>query len=165
MPSTKTNRPATSGSTLQEMSFTNVHGGIFFTSRIVTIVASPARNVGRPSGQLRPDATSSTIAVAAMPPAASRPPSDNMGTCMFREMSPARSARCMNRRVKNVIRTDRTDAIPNSASHLPSDGICAPYTTRLAGFEIGSTKLAALAMKAQTKRYGRGLAFARAAAA
>src|SRR5581483_4432283 len=33
-------------------------------------------------------------------------------------------------------------------------------TTRLAGLEIGSTKLAALAMKAQTNKYGSGSTFA-----
>ena len=32
-----------------------------------------------------------------------------------------------------------------------------PKITRLAGLEIGSTKLAALAMKAHMKRYGSGL--------
>src|SRR3954471_13948283 len=32
-------------------------------------------------------------------------------------------------------------------------------TTRFAGFEIGSTKLAAFAMSAQIKRYGSGSAF------
>jgi hypothetical protein len=32
--------------------------------------------------------------------------------------------------------------------------------TRLAGFEIGKTKLAAFAMKAQAKRYGKGSPFA-----
>ena len=37
--------------------------------------------------------------------------------------------------------------------------------TRLAGFEIGRTKLAALAIKAQTKRYGSGSALAALAAA
>ncbi len=36
----------------------------------------------------------------------------------------------------------------------------APNTTRLAGLEIGSTKLAALAMKAQTNRDGSGSTFA-----
>jgi hypothetical protein len=37
--------------------------------------------------------------------------------------------------------------------------------TRFAGFEIGSTKLAALAVKAQMKRYGSGVAPAARAAA
>src|SRR6202140_5692607 len=41
-------------------------------------------------------------------------------------------------------------------SHSDSGGICVPNTTRLAGLEIGSTKLAALAMKAQMNRYGSG---------
>jgi hypothetical protein len=40
-----------------------------------------------------------------------------------------------------------------------------PKTTRLAGLEIGKTKLAALAMKAQLNKYGSGSVFAALAAA
>jgi hypothetical protein len=40
-----------------------------------------------------------------------------------------------------------------------------PKTTKLAGFEIGSTKLAALEMEAQINRYGGGSAPAERAAA
>jgi len=47
---------------------------------------------------------------------------------------------------------DRTDGRANCASQDGSDGMWRPKTTRFAGLEIGSAKLAALAMKAQTKR-------------
>ncbi len=45
-----------------------------------------------------------------------------------------------------------TDGRVKVASQRPSGGMCSANTTRLAGFEIGSTKLAALAMKAQMNR-------------
>jgi len=38
------------------------------------------------------------------------------------------------------------------SSQAQSDGMRVPYTTRLAGLEMGSTKLAAFAMKAQMNR-------------
>jgi hypothetical protein len=40
----------------------------------------------------------------------------------------------------------------NRPSQRTSGGMCSAKTTRFAGFEIGSTKLAALAMKAQMNR-------------
>ena len=45
-----------------------------------------------------------------------------------------------------------TEGRANSASQRVSGGMASAKTTRLAGFEIGRTKLAALAMKAQMKR-------------
>ena len=49
-------------------------------------------------------------------------------------------------------RNASTEGSANIASHCVSGGMCSAKTTRLAGFEIGSTKLAALAMKAQIRR-------------
>jgi hypothetical protein len=53
------------------------------------------------------------------------------------------------------------DGKPNAAIHCISDGIWVRNTTRLAGFEIGSTNDAALAMNAQANRLGSGSAFER----
>ena len=53
-----------------------------------------------------------------------------------------------------------TEARPNIAIQTPRGGMCSRYTTRFAGFEIGRTKLAALAMNAQIIRYGSGRALA-----
>ena len=47
---------------------------------------------------------------------------------------------------------DSSDGSANRRSHVPSGGMFCANTTRFAGFEIGSTKLAALAMKAQMNR-------------
>ena len=58
-----------------------------------------------------------------------------------------------------------TEATPNSPSHVNRTGIRCPKTTRFAGLEMGSTKLAAFAMNAQMKRKGKGGALACRAAA
>lgn len=50
-------------------------------------------------------------------------------------------------------------------SHCPSGGTWSPYRTRLAGFEIGRTNDAALAMNAQMNSSGSGSALAFFAAA
>jgi len=55
---------------------------------------------------------------------------------------------------------DASEGSPKVSSHRPSGGMPLLYTTRFAGLEIGRTKLAALAMKAQIIRYGSGSAFA-----
>ena len=47
---------------------------------------------------------------------------------------------------------ESTDGMQNLASQEDSGGMWPPKTTRFAGLEIGKTKLAALAMKAQMKR-------------
>ena len=47
---------------------------------------------------------------------------------------------------------DTTEGGPNCVSHDNSCGMRPSKITRFAGLEIGSTKLAALAMKAQTNR-------------
>ena len=49
-----------------------------------------------------------------------------------------------------------TEGSAKIRSQSASGGICWPNTTRLAGLDIGSTKLAAFAMNAQMKRYGSG---------
>ena len=41
-------------------------------------------------------------------------------------------------------------------SQIPSGGMCRSKMTRLAGLEIGKTKLAAFAMSAQASKYGLG---------
>jgi hypothetical protein len=45
-------------------------------------------------------------------------------------------------------------------NHIPSGGMCWLKTTRLAGLEIGKTKLAAFAINAQANKYGLGLTLA-----
>ena len=47
---------------------------------------------------------------------------------------------------------ETTDGTPNCASHAARCGMWSPKITKLAGFEIGSTKLAALAMNAQMNK-------------
>src|SRR5882762_6764 len=101
--STSTKSPATRGKTLQEISFAIAQGESRFKTRIVNAVALPARKVGSPNCQSRLEATSNNIAVNAMPP--------------------ARSPRCVNRKTTKVTAIEAIELKPNSANHVPSDGI------------------------------------------
>jgi len=99
------------------------------------------------------DAVRSTTAVVAIPSAASLPP--NVSEGQFLDGGDVRIKRpplCQAQR--GVGRQDRGDGKgrQSGAATPITPGICAPNTTRLAGLEIGSTKLAALAMNAQMKR-------------
>ena len=76
--------------------------------------------------------------------ASTAPPSDS---CSAR-----RTLAWVAQRVRKVATMARIDGTVNSASQRLSSGMCSAKTTRLAGLEIGSTKLAALAMKAQENR-------------
>jgi hypothetical protein len=87
-----------------------------------------------------------------MPSAASRPVPDRRGTCDPSSTAPARSARKTRISKPQVTTMAAIDGSPKRPSQDSSGGMCSPNTTRLAGLEIGSTKLAALAMNAQANR-------------
>ena len=163
--STTTNSPATSGNTLHEISRTiGTHAA---RSRIAThaTVTTPASAVGNPSGRSATDTAISATAVVAMPASAMRPPRVSGCTGSADSQWPDSARRCTIRSITNVQTIDATDGAAKCASQTPSAGMCAPYSTRFAGFEIGSTKLAALATSAQLYNSGIGSAFARRAAA
>src|SRR6187402_3443770 len=60
---------------------------------------------------------------------------------------------------------DSTEGTMNRPIHRDNAGVWLPYRTRLAGFEIGKTKLAAFAMNAHTNNKGKGFVSAFFAAA
>ena len=72
-PSTRMNRPATSGSTDQEMSCRTGHGDCRPSKSTSVVTAAPATKVGNPSAVPSADATISTTAVITIPHAASLP--------------------------------------------------------------------------------------------
>lgn len=128
-------------------------------------VTIPAAAVGNPSGRSSADTVISTAAVIAMPASAIRPPPVSGRVGKPDSQRPPSACRWVIRSIRNVHAIDATDGIAKWASHTPSDGMRAPYSTRFAGFEIGSTKLAAFATNAQMYSSGSGSAFARRAAA
>src|SRR6202012_4353645 len=134
------------------------HGLSRVESQIARAVAAAAMSVGKPSGHWRADAMRRSAAVAAMPAAASLPPGVSTSGTVGGAMVPCNAERCVHRSTTNVSRIETTEAPKNSLSHVARGGRCVANTTRFAGLDIGKTKLAALAMKAQIKRYGIGLA-------
>ena len=91
-----------------------------------------------------------------MPNAASLPPRRSGAMSSTAATAASSSRRCVSRSTTYVATIATTDGSAKMRSHSDSGGICVPNTTRLAGLEIGSTKLAALAMNAQMNRYGSG---------
>ncbi len=71
------------------------------------------------------------------------------GTGTSGSMRSASAWRCVQYRTAKVMTMATTDGSVKRASQPASGGIRSPNSTRLAGFEIGRTKLAALAMNAQ----------------
>lgn len=68
-------------------------------------------------------------------------------------VSPASAGRCVQYRARKVTTIAAIDGKVKVASHRLSGGMSPlPNITKFAGFEIGKTKLAALAMNAQVNR-------------
>src|SRR5581483_3444091 len=88
--------------------------------------------------------------------AASRAPRLKGGSGTLLGNAPLNARRCAARRTKKVATMAMRDGPRKLASHTPSGGMLLANTTRLAGFDIGRRKLAALAMNAQASRYGSG---------
>ncbi len=100
-----------------------------------------------------------------MPASANAPPRLS-GTVSTRSAQrPRRSLRSAQYSMPKVTVIASSEGSAKAAIHAPSVGMVPPYSTRLAGLEIGSTKLAALAISAQANSIGSGLAPALRAAA
>ncbi len=151
-PATSTNRPATRASTLHDTCCSRAHGASRRVACTAPIAIAEAISVGAPSGKPRADAASIASTTPAMPTAASRPVPDNAGTCGSDSTGAASSPRKTSASSAHVTTTDAMDGSANARNQANSGGMCSPNTTRLAGFEIGSTKLAAFAMNAQANR-------------
>ena len=97
-PSTRMNRPATSGSTDQEMSRRTGSGDCRPISSTSAVTAAPAMKVGNPRSEPSAEATSSTTAVITIPDAASLPPRASAATISPTAATGASSARrCVSR--------------------------------------------------------------------
>ena len=114
--------------------------------------AIAARQVGRPRSNPNPDAVIRMAPVPAMPHAARRPATDKVTTRLSSVTRPSKrfcraiAGRETSRRSTPVTATRTREAMEEAevdSFHRPRG---------LAGLEMGSTKLAALAMNAQTKR-------------
>ena len=96
-PATRTNSPATKGSTPQEIAPSTAPGKVRALASTRSAVTTPARKVGRPSANPSPDETRSTTAVAAMPSAAIRPALERVGTAICVATLPRKARRCVQR--------------------------------------------------------------------
>jgi hypothetical protein len=149
IPATKTNRPATSGITLHEICIASFGADARAAISTVTIAAM---HVGRPRSSPKADASANIKAVATIPHAARTPNADSSGRTLASATAPRRLVLETHAKTTKVTKIETTDGNAKACSHGRSGGSDLPYTTRFAGFDIGSTKLAALAMNAQANR-------------
>ena len=84
--------------------------------------------------------------------AASRPVPDSAGTSDTVSTRGVSSTRNSSASAPQVTTMAASDGSANARNQASSGGMCSPKTTRLAGLEIGSTKLAALAISAHANR-------------
>src|SRR6201996_8354433 len=155
-----TNRPATKRSVDQLISRASLVGLLFALIETTAVITSAARHVGSPKSFLSAEAVRSTAIIRARPARTSLPFALSSTSSTSQSILLQRSSRNRKRRTKKIATIESRDGTQKSASHVPSGGIPVWKTTRFAGFEIGSTKLAAFAIKAQTNRYGSGETFA-----
>jgi len=87
-----------------------------------------------------------------MPYPVTAPLRDRIGTAMSGSIDVRSWPRSRQRCTANVTTIASSDGIANCASHCGSGGMWLPKITRFAGLEIGSTKLAALAVNALAYR-------------
>src|SRR5206468_9724373 len=119
-------------------------------------VATPAAQVGQPRSAPSADAVSSATAITTIPPATILASFDNGGTGTSAFIGCFKPSRCDQYKATKVTTIAMIEGSRNRWNHSPRPGICPPNTTRLAGFDTGSTKLAAFAISAQANRCGSG---------
>jgi hypothetical protein len=107
----------------------------------------------------------SSTAVAPIPAMAAFPQRESGSRVRSLTQWPASLRRSAQRSIAKVTAMAASEGRAKEPNHCPSGGIAPPYSTRLAGLEMGSTKLAALATSAQANSAGRGSALALRAAA
>src|SRR5579883_413255 len=137
---------------LQEIPATSGQGDWRLSRSTRAAVANPAQKVGSPRFAPRAEAARRTIPVAQMPSPAKRPPRLSDAAEGISRNDAAMAPASRQRKMPKVSMIAKSDGKANRASQTPSGGIPCPKTTRLAGLEIGRTKLAALATNAQIKR-------------
>ncbi len=121
-PSTSTNRPATSGSTLHDTPISRGIGDDRLRSVTSNAVAPPQIAVGSPSSTPEAEAPSSDSAVAPLPIAAAIPPALSAGVSTSLEMPEARSAPKNSRSTPKVAAIEVAEASAKCRSQTSSDG-------------------------------------------
>src|ERR1039458_2260274 len=158
--STMTKRPATNGSTDQDTPFATLSGMLRSRHATKAIAQTAAKQVGAPSESPRAEDETSAAAAMASPTKASFPSVESNTRVTSPCISPLSSLRESHLKHRNVSTMEAPEGSRKMCNHIPSGGMCCPKTTRLAGLEIGKTKLAAFAMNAQASKYGLGLTLA-----
>src|SRR5580704_522831 len=159
MASIRTNRPATSGKTLQLMSRTIRIGFVWVLTRTTQATTRAARQVGNPRSLFKAEAASRMPATIQIPMNTSLPAGLSRPMPSPSATAPESSRRKYHRKTMYVAAIENTDGNVNAASQCAREGMRVRNTTRLAGLEMGSTNEAALAISAHAKRYGNGSAF------
>src|SRR6267378_1753632 len=108
-PATTTNRPGTSGRTLQETSLRIGSGDCRAMTSTMAVKDAPAQKVGNPSGRSNADADSSTTTVNAIPIAASLPPNVSGGASLIAASFVLSAGRCVSRNTTYVARIATSD--------------------------------------------------------
>src|ERR1700761_5614901 len=146
------NRPATRRMVLQLTARKSPRGLVLALHEAMAVTARAARQVGRPRSLFMAEAARRVTTTKPRPQTTTFPAAVSGTGGAGLEIGALISFRKNTRRTANVARMERMEGTRKAASQWLSGGIPAWKTTRFAGFEIGSTKLAALATKAQTKR-------------
>src|SRR5713101_8800068 len=152
-----TKSPATNGRTDQDTPFATFSGMLRSRHGTTAITKMAAPQVGAPSESPRAEDETRAAAAIVNPTRANFPSVESNTRLTSPRISPRSSFRETHRKHRNVSRMEAVEGSRKIRNHIPSGGMCWSKMTRLAGFEIGKTKLAALAMNAQASRYGLGL--------
>ncbi len=150
--STNTNSPATSGNTLQATPFNTRHGAQRSRRQTTETVAMPANAVGNPNAIPAADEASRTTAVNPIPNAVVFAEVESTGIATSATTSCFNAACCVHRNKTYVAPIASNEGKAYCGNHCTRDGTWSPYSTRLAGLEMGSTNDAALATNAQINR-------------
>src|SRR5229473_2789210 len=108
-PWTRTNRPATSGSTLHDTSLRIGSGDRRATTSTMAVNDAPAQKVGNPSDRSSADAKRSTTTVSAIPTAASAAPGVIGGASLIAATFASSAGRCVSRKATYVVRIATID--------------------------------------------------------
>ena len=123
--STSTNKPATSGSTDQEMSFIVFHGpSRLMTSTMATVSRAGDETSEGPSWRSKADDTMSAMPVTTMPAAATLPDVESVLTATSVSIGSRRLARCDQRSTRKVTTMEAMEAMPKPHQPLSRAAAC-----------------------------------------
>ena len=150
-PQSQTNRPpaATPTTTRRSPRVTTMRR---LRSATTINAISAAQHVGVPKGSPNAEAPISATAPKSSPASASLPSVVSGTGCSSTSIRRRKSLCSHQYKQPKVTTIEASEGSRKTPSQSARGGICRPNTTRFAGFEMGKTKLAALAIKAHASR-------------